>query len=139
LLIKGLVYENDPHETLISASLIWGIGDFGTKAVGGYGPNTLQPSLTFGKGFGDLPDSLKWQRPFAIAGAIAPELPLNGRTKTLLFDPSQASRTPRDTPSARTADRPKPGQQIIRHRRDRVVSTKPFVQRLLIVAHRNFP
>jgi hypothetical protein len=88
LLIKGLVYENDPHETLISASLIWGIGDFGTKAVGGYGPNTLQTSLTFGKGLGDLPDSLKWLRPFAIAGAIAPEFPIDGRTKTLLFDPN---------------------------------------------------
>jgi len=68
LLIKGPVYENDPHEALISASLIWGIGDFGTKAVGGYGPNTLHPSFTFGKGFGGLPDSLKWLRPFAIAG-----------------------------------------------------------------------
>jgi hypothetical protein len=88
LLIKGLVYENDPRETLISASQIWGIGDFGTKTVGGDGPNTLQPSLTFGKGFGDLPNSLKWLRPFAIAGAIAPEFPINGRTKTLLLDPS---------------------------------------------------
>jgi hypothetical protein len=72
---------------LISASLIWGIGGLGTKAVGGYGPNTLQPSLTFGKGFGDLSDTLKWLRPFAIAGAIAPEFPLDGRTKTLLFQP----------------------------------------------------
>jgi hypothetical protein len=88
LLIKGLVYENDPHETLISASLIWGIGGLGTKAVGGYGPNTLQPSITFGKGFGDLPDTIKWLRPFAIAGAIAPEFPLSGRTKTLLFQPA---------------------------------------------------
>lgn len=51
LLIKGLVYENDPHETLMFASLIWGVGVFGTKAVGGYGPNTLRPSLTFGSEF----------------------------------------------------------------------------------------
>src|SRR2546422_3044420 len=29
-----------------------------------------------------------------------------------------------------------PGQQIIRHRRDRVVTTKPLVQGLLLVAHR---
>lgn len=48
----------------------------------------MQPSLTFGKGFGDLPDSLKWLRPFAIAGTIAPEIPINGRTKPLLFDPN---------------------------------------------------
>ena len=88
LLIKGLVYENDPHETLISASFIWGIGGFGTKAVGGYGPNILQPSITFGKGFGDLPDTFKWLRPFAITGALAPEFPINGRTMTLLYDPS---------------------------------------------------
>jgi hypothetical protein len=88
LLIKGLVYENDPHETLVSTSLIWGFGNLGTKAVGGYGPYTLQPSVTFGKGFGNLPDTLKWLRPFAIAGAIAPEFPINGRTKTLLFEPA---------------------------------------------------
>lgn len=86
LLVKGLVYENDPHETLVSASLIWGIGGFGTKAVGGYGPNTISPSVTFGKGFGDLPDTLKWLRPFAIVGALAPEFPLNGKTRTLLFE-----------------------------------------------------
>jgi hypothetical protein len=48
----------------------------------------LQPSITFGRGFGDLPDKFKWLRPFAITGAIAPEFPLNGRTKTLLFEPS---------------------------------------------------
>ena len=87
LLVKGLVFENDPHEALISASLIGGFGGVGTKAVGGYGPYTIQPSVTFGKGFGDLPDSLKWFRPFAIAGAIAPLIPLNGRTRTLLFEP----------------------------------------------------
>jgi hypothetical protein len=34
--------------------------------------------LTFGKGFGDLPDSLEWLRPFAIAR----EFPINGRTLT---------------------------------------------------------
>jgi len=41
LLVKGLVYENDPHETLVSASFIDGLGKLGTKAVGGYGPYTL--------------------------------------------------------------------------------------------------
>ena len=35
LLIKALVYENDPHETLISASLIRGVGNFSTKTGGG--------------------------------------------------------------------------------------------------------
>ena len=64
-----------------------GIGGLGSKGVGSGGPYTIQPSITLGKGFGDLPDQLKWLRPFAIAGAIAPEFPINGRTKTLLFEP----------------------------------------------------
>jgi hypothetical protein len=88
LTMKGLLYENDIHETLISGSFMAGIGGLGGKGVGSGGPYSLQPAVTFGKGFGDLPDRLKWLRPFAIAGAIAPEFPINGRTRTLLFDPS---------------------------------------------------
>jgi hypothetical protein len=34
-------------------------------------PNTIQPAVFFGKGFGDLPDSLSWLRPFAVTGAFA--------------------------------------------------------------------
>jgi hypothetical protein len=88
LTTKGLLYENDPHETLISGSLTAGIGGLGSKGVGSGGPYTIQPGITFGKGFGDLPDHLKWLRPFAIAGAIAPEFPINGRTRTLVFEPN---------------------------------------------------
>lgn len=87
LVVKGLAYENDPHETLVSVGFAGGFGSLGTKAVGGYGPYTLQPSVTFGKGFGDLCDTFSWLRPFAIAGAIEEEFPINGRTKTLLFEP----------------------------------------------------
>jgi hypothetical protein len=88
LLVKGLAYENDLHETLVSVSLTGGFGSLGTKAVGGYGPYTLQPSVTFGKGFGDLCDRFSWLRPFGIASVIAPEFPINGRTRTLLFEPN---------------------------------------------------
>ena len=88
-LIKALLYRNDPHEVLISGSFIAGIGGLGSKGVGSGGPYTLQPSITFGKGFGDLPDKVRWLRPFAIAGAVAPEFPINGRTKALLYYPSE--------------------------------------------------
>ncbi len=89
VLVKSLLYENDPHETLIAGSLIAGIGGLGSKGVGGGGPFSIQPSVTFGKGFGDLPDQLRWLRPFAIAGAISPEFPINGRTRSLIFDPAK--------------------------------------------------
>lgn len=36
---------------------------------------TLSPTFDFGKGLGDLPDSLPWLRPFAITGNISLDLP----------------------------------------------------------------
>ena len=43
--------------------------------MGANKPNTLISSITFGKGFGDLPDELAWLRPFVITGAFAVEFP----------------------------------------------------------------
>ena len=48
---------------------------FGARAVGTDAPNTIQPGLFIGKGFGDLPDSLSWLRPFAITAAFVDEVP----------------------------------------------------------------
>jgi hypothetical protein len=75
----GLKYEalrNNQHEALVSVSLDWGIGHSGSVAVGADAPDTIQPGLFFGKGFGDLPAQLSWLRPFAITGAIVDEIPL---------------------------------------------------------------
>ena len=73
---KQRVYLDELHETLVSASLTWGIGGSGSRAVGAGGPDTLSPAITFGRGFGDLPDALAWLRPFGIAGAASLEVPL---------------------------------------------------------------
>jgi hypothetical protein len=62
----GLKYEafrNNEHEALVSVGLAWGIGQSGAQAVGADEPNTIQPAVFFGKGFGDLPDWLSWARP----------------------------------------------------------------------------
>jgi hypothetical protein len=76
--IKGLLYKNDLHETLISASLGWGIGGSGRQGVRANAPDAIQPGLFFGKGFGDLPDNLSWFRPFAVTGALSADLPTRG-------------------------------------------------------------
>jgi hypothetical protein len=68
--IKKLMYRNDLHEVLVSASLSWAIGNSGAQGVGANAPDLIQPGLFIGKGFGDLPDSLAWLRPFGIAAAI---------------------------------------------------------------------
>ncbi len=47
-----------------------GIGYSGARGMVTDAPNTIQPAVFFGKGFGDLPDSFSWLRPFAMTGAI---------------------------------------------------------------------
>jgi len=81
--LKGLLYESDPHEVLLSAEMSWGIGGSGASAVGAIEPNIFQPSFYFGKGFGDLPDRLEWLRPFAVTGELAIEIPAVSRATIL--------------------------------------------------------
>jgi hypothetical protein len=45
-------------------------------------PDLIAPGIFFGKGFGDLPHSLAWLRPFGIAGAVSVAHPLVGGTST---------------------------------------------------------
>jgi hypothetical protein len=76
--IKGMLYRNDLHETLVSAGLSWGIGHSGAQGLGANAPDLLRPGLFFGKGFGDLPDSLAWLRPFGVTGALSLDHPMTG-------------------------------------------------------------
>jgi hypothetical protein len=59
----------------------------GSQAVGADEPNSIQPGVYFGKGFGDLPDVFAWLRPFAITGAFVDELPFGTTTTALGFNP----------------------------------------------------
>jgi hypothetical protein len=74
--LKYEAYRNNQHEALVSVGLAWGIGHSGAQAVGADAPNSIQPGIFFGKGFGDLPSPLSWLRPFAITGAIVGEVPV---------------------------------------------------------------
>jgi hypothetical protein len=81
--IKSEIYRNNQHEMLVSTGILWGIGHSGAQGVGADEPNSIQPGVFFGKGFGDLPDGLAWLRPFAVTGAFVDELPF-GSTTTVL-------------------------------------------------------
>jgi hypothetical protein len=74
--IKYLLLRNDPHEILLSVGLDWAIGGVGSKDVGANSFSTLSPTLFFGKGFGDLPESVNWLRPFALTGVFGADVPL---------------------------------------------------------------
>jgi hypothetical protein len=84
--IKSEIYRNNQHEMLVSAGILWGIGHSGAQAVGADEPNSIQPGVFFGKGFGDLPDGLAWLRPFAVTGAFVDELPFGATTTALDFN-----------------------------------------------------
>lgn len=50
------------------------------QALGAPDFTTLSPTFDFGKGFGHLPDSVVWLRPFAITGNLGFDLPLKSES-----------------------------------------------------------
>ena len=95
--LKYEAYRDNRHEALVSVSLAWGIAHSGALGVGTDAPNTIQPGITFGKGFGDLPESLSWLRPFAITGSVVDELPAGSGGRALA--PNLATSTFANVPS----------------------------------------
>jgi hypothetical protein len=81
--VKYKFYENDEHETLLSAGIDWDIGGSGAKRVGAESFSTFTPTLFFGKGFGDLPAEGKYLRPFAVTGLIGVGIPSRAGTTTI--------------------------------------------------------
>lgn len=71
---KYLVYLNEEGESLVSLGANVELGGSGSPRVGVDSRSTVSPTLFFGKGFGDLPDSVKYLRPLAVTGTLAPNL-----------------------------------------------------------------
>ena len=78
--IKYKFYQNDERETILSAGVDWDIGGSGSKRVGAESFSTLTPALFFGKGFGDLPESMKFVRPLAVTGLVGIGIPTRSST-----------------------------------------------------------
>lgn len=68
------VFRSEPHEAIVTAGLIWQIGGTGSGSVAERF-STWTPELLFGKGFGDIPDSMALLRPFAVTGQIGFKIP----------------------------------------------------------------
>jgi len=75
----GLQYQLfvDPkHETIGLANLSVSWAHTGrVQALGADDFTTISPGFDFGKGFGDLPDSVPWLKPFAITGNLSMDFP----------------------------------------------------------------
>src|SRR5262245_25406887 len=71
------------HEFVMSAALVVEWGATGSPDVGAERFSTLTPTLYFGKGFGDLPDSAGWLRAFAVTGQVGYSIPTSSQTVTV--------------------------------------------------------
>jgi hypothetical protein len=68
------LFRSPEHEAIITAGFSWEIGGSGSKATADRF-STYTPEILFGKGFGDLPDSLALLRPFAATGQVGFKIP----------------------------------------------------------------
>lgn len=82
----GLKYQfltNSPHETIMSVAIGAEIGGTGAHSIGAESFSIISPALFFGKGFGDLPSSMGFFRPFAITGVVGPNFPTRSGNKSI--------------------------------------------------------
>jgi hypothetical protein len=90
---KYRVYKNPEHEFVMSVGVSVEWGGTGFKSVGAEPFNVYTPNLYFGKGLGDLPDTLSWIRPVAITGQIGYAVPGRNSTTTFNVDPDSGNIT----------------------------------------------
>ncbi len=72
---KYQLWENAVHEWILSIGGTVDLGDTGSKALGVDSFTTYTPTVYFGKGLGDLPDSLKYLKPIALTGTVGVSIP----------------------------------------------------------------
>ncbi len=77
-------FLTDPQsEFVMSAAMSFEIGGSGSKSVADTF-TTYTPKLLFGKGFGDLPDSMALLRPLAVTGVVGYAIPgTSGESKAV--------------------------------------------------------
>jgi hypothetical protein len=84
--LKYQFFTSAEHETILSVGTSIELGGTGARRVGADSFSTISPALFFGKGFGDLPESVKFLRPFAITGVVGPNFPTRGKNVTTIFN-----------------------------------------------------
>ncbi len=81
--LKYVFLKRAENELLLSGGVDIDVGGTGQERVGAEPFSTFTPSLFFGKGMGDLPDDLRYLKPFALTGALGLALPV--RTDPRVF------------------------------------------------------
>jgi len=90
---KYRLFRDPVHEFVMSVGVSIEWGGTGAESVGAEPFNHYTPTVYFGKGFGDLPDTLSWIRPVAITGQVGYSIPGRNSTTTFGIDPDTGDPT----------------------------------------------
>jgi hypothetical protein len=85
--LKYQFFKSDPHETIMSIGLGAEIGGTGTQRIGTESFSIISPTFFFGKGLGDLPEGVRFLRPFAITGVVSYNFPSRSSNVITTVDP----------------------------------------------------
>ncbi len=80
--VKYQFFTSDAHEAILSVGSGFSLANTGQAKVGAESFTLFSPTLFFGKGFGDLPDSMGALKPLAITGTFAGNIPSRASTIT---------------------------------------------------------
>ena len=73
--VKYQFLTSPEHEAILAGGVSYEWGGTGANQVGAERHSTVRPTIYFGKGAGDLPESLAWARPFAVTGVVGYAIP----------------------------------------------------------------
>ncbi len=90
---KYRVFKDPVHEFVLSVGLSVEWGGTGSQTVGADPFNTYTPTVYFGKGLGDLPDTLSWLRPVAVTGQVGYAIPARNFSTIFGIDPDSGALT----------------------------------------------
>jgi len=83
---KYQFFTSAAHESLFSLGVEAEIGGAANRSVEAESFSTISPAFFFGKGFGDLPQSLQYFRPLAVTGVLGLNFPTRSSTTTSTID-----------------------------------------------------
>jgi hypothetical protein len=83
------LWKDPARELALLAGVVVEWGGTGASGVGASPFSTIKPTFYFGKGLGELPDTVNWARPFAVTGQIGYSIPTSSSTFSL--DPNSGS------------------------------------------------
>ena len=89
---KYQLLENDAHEAIVSLGLGVEVGGSGSRSLGADSFSTWTPGIFFGKGFGDLPETLQFLKPLALTGLAGIAIPTSASTRSVTIDELSGAR-----------------------------------------------